>query len=90
MAMVDNVATLHGAAFDHAYMAGQLANHEAAVSLLTMEAKEGKEAELKAFAAKTLPASRSICNLARNVTMKQKEERAAIVPCRVKMLKTRY
>jgi putative membrane protein len=54
--MVDNVAILHGAAFDYAYMAGQLADHEAAVSLFAMGAKEGKEAELKAFAAKTLSA----------------------------------
>ena len=75
-AMADTLATLHGAEFDQAYMAGQLADHEEAVRLFTTEAKQGKDAELKAFATKTLPALQGHMQLARNITTKQKEERA--------------
>jgi putative membrane protein len=74
-AMADKLATLHGAEFDQAYMAGQLADHEEAVRLFTTEAKQGKNAELKAFAAKTLPALQGHLQLARNITTQQKEER---------------
>jgi anaerobic selenocysteine-containing dehydrogenase len=58
---------------DRAYMAGQLADHEQAVSLFTAEAKEGQDAELKAFAAKTLPALQGHLQLARNITTQQGE-----------------
>jgi putative membrane protein len=75
-AVADKLAALHGTEFDHAYVAGQLADHEEAVSLFTREAKEGKDAELKAFAAKTLPTLQEHLQLARNMTMKQKKERA--------------
>ena len=75
-AMADKLATLHGAEFDQAYMAGQLADHEEAVRLFTTQAKQGKDAELKAFAAKILPALQGHLQLARNITTRQKEERA--------------
>jgi putative membrane protein len=74
-AMVDKLAKLQGAEFDQAYMAGQLADHEEAVRLFTTEAKQGKDAELKAFATKTLPALQGHLQSARNITTKQKEER---------------
>ena len=74
--MADKWATLHGAAFDQAYMAGQLADHEEAVRLFTTQAQQGKDAELKAFAAKILPALQGHLQLARNITTQQKEERA--------------
>ena len=74
--MTDTIILTPPTEFDHAYMAGQLADHEEAVSLFTREAKEGKDAELKAFAAKTLPALQEHLQLARHITMKQKEARA--------------
>ena len=75
-AMADNLAKLQGAEFDQAYMAGQLADHEEAVRLFTTQAQQGKDAELKAFAAKILPALQGHLQLARNITTQQKEERA--------------
>jgi putative membrane protein len=75
-AMADTLAKLRGTEFDQAYMAGQVADHEEAVRLFTTEAKQGKDAELKAFAAKTLPALREHLQLARNIITQQKEERA--------------
>ena len=50
------IAGLSGADFDRAYMASQVRAHRDAVSLFRNEAKSGKDAELKSFAAATLPA----------------------------------
>lgn len=47
---------LSGAEFDRAYMASQVRAHRDAVALFRNEAKSGKDAELKSFAAATLPA----------------------------------
>jgi len=46
---------LHGAAFDSAYIKEMKAGHLAAISLFQKEASKGKDADLKAFAEKTLP-----------------------------------
>ena len=50
------LATMSGTDFDRAYMASQVRAHRDAVALFQKEAKSGKDAELKAFAATTLPA----------------------------------
>lgn len=50
------MSELSGADFDRAYMASQVRAHRDAVSLFRNEAKSGKDAELKSFAAATLPA----------------------------------
>lgn len=47
---------MSGTEFDRAYMASQVRAHRDAVSLFKKEAKSGKDAELKSFAANTLPA----------------------------------
>jgi putative membrane protein len=72
-AMADTLATLNGAAFDRAYMTGQVADHEQAVTLFTTVAKEGQDAEVKAFAAKTLPTLQEHLQQARTLAAKQKE-----------------
>lgn len=46
---------LEGAAFDRAYVEDQIRDHEKTIALFEREAKTGKDAELKAFAEKTLP-----------------------------------
>jgi putative membrane protein len=46
---------LEGAAFDRAYVDDQVREHEKTIALFEREAKTGKDAELKAFAEKTLP-----------------------------------
>ena len=50
------MATMTGMDFDRAYMASQVHAHRDAVALFEKEAKSGKDAELKSFAATTLPA----------------------------------
>jgi putative membrane protein len=47
---------LEGAAFDRAYVEDRLRDHEKTIALFEREVKTGKDAELKAFAEKTLPA----------------------------------
>jgi putative membrane protein len=44
-----------GAAFDQAFKAQMVADHKATIALFEQEAKNGKDADLKAFASKTLP-----------------------------------
>lgn len=51
----DALASLSGAAFDKAYAQAALADHQAAVALFESESKSGQDADLKAWAAKTLP-----------------------------------
>jgi putative membrane protein len=46
---------LDGAAFDRAYVDDQVRDHQKTIALFEREAKSGKDAELKAFAEKTLP-----------------------------------
>lgn len=56
---------LEGDAFDRAYAAQMVGDHVKTVSLFEKEAKSGKDAELKAFAAKTLPNLREHLKMAR-------------------------
>jgi len=51
----DRLAKLSGEAFDHAYMQEMVTDHRKAVNAFRMESKSGKDADVKAFAAKTLP-----------------------------------
>ena len=46
---------LSGDAFDRAYMEEMVAGHRKAVNAVRTESKSGKDAEIKAWAAKTLP-----------------------------------
>ena len=47
--------SLHGAAFDSAYIKGQIADHQATIALLQSEIDNGTDPKLKAWAADTLP-----------------------------------
>jgi putative membrane protein len=47
---------VEGAAFDRAYVEDQIRDHEKTIALFEREVKTGQDAELKAFAEKTLPA----------------------------------
>lgn len=53
---VDELAKLEGAEFNEEYIDDQVEAHEDAVDLFKRYAGEGENAELKAWAAKTLPA----------------------------------
>ena len=50
-----NLQAKSGAAFDAAYIKGQIADHKATIALLEREIASGKDAEAKAFANETLP-----------------------------------
>lgn len=52
---VDELAKLEGAEFNEEYIDDQVEAHEDAVDLFKRYAEEGENAELKAWAAKTLP-----------------------------------
>ena len=55
-AMKDRLSKLEGDAFDKAYITEMLTGHQATIALFRREASSGKDAEIKAFASKTLPA----------------------------------
>ncbi len=54
-AKMDKMAKLTGPAFDKAYMADMLADHRKDVAAFRKESTSGKDADVKAFASKTLP-----------------------------------
>jgi putative membrane protein len=52
---ITHLATLNGAAFDKAYAAMMLKDHNEAVALFKGEAAHGQNSDLKSFAGETLP-----------------------------------
>ena len=54
-AAAERLSTFIGAEFDHAYVEQMVKDHTDAVNLFRTEAAGGKDANLKAFAQKTLP-----------------------------------
>ncbi len=52
---IDKLAKLSGADFDKAYIKQMVSDHKTTVSDFQKEAKSGRDAELQAFASKTLP-----------------------------------
>jgi putative membrane protein len=56
MKNVDELSKKTGADFDKAYVDAMIDGHKKALDLMQTEAKDGKDADLKAFAAKTAPA----------------------------------
>jgi len=54
-ALHDRLAKLSGAAFDRAYMQAMLTDHRKDVNEFRVEAKSGKDGDVKGWAAKTLP-----------------------------------
>ncbi len=54
-AMLDKMQGLSGEKFDKAYLKSQVSGHEKMLKLMQMEAKTGKDDDLKGFAAATAP-----------------------------------
>jgi putative membrane protein len=52
---MEKMSGMSGSQFDMAYVKMMIKDHEKAVSMFQKEANNGKDAEAKAFAAKTLP-----------------------------------
>ncbi|MGC4080792.1 MAG: DUF4142 domain-containing protein [Vicinamibacterales bacterium] len=61
------LTNLKGAEFDRAYMARMVDDHEKAVQLFEEESTSGKDAEVKAWAAKTLPTLRTHLSQAKSL-----------------------
>jgi putative membrane protein len=68
----DRLAKLSGPAFDRAYMNMMLADHKKAVAAFKRESANGKDPDVKAFAAKTLP------TLQEHLTMAQTTDKAVV------------
>ena len=64
---MDKFGKMTGTDFDKAYMKHMVSDHKKDVSLFEKESKSGKDPELKAFAAKTLPTLREHLQLAQQV-----------------------
>jgi putative membrane protein len=54
-ALRDRLMKMSGEAFDHAYIVAMVNGHQEAVTAFRTEARTGKDAEIKAWAEKTLP-----------------------------------
>jgi len=53
--MAEKLSGLSGAAFDKAYMEGQVKDHEDTIRLFEKQSKSGKDEDLRGWAGKTLP-----------------------------------
>ncbi len=65
--VANTFAGMAGASFDVAYASLAVTDHEASVALFEEESRGGKDAELKAWASRTLPTLREHLRLAREL-----------------------
>jgi putative membrane protein len=70
--MVSKLSALSGAEFDRKYMEHMVKDHEKDVAAFERESTKGSDADLKAWAAKTLPTLREHLQMARDTQMKVK------------------
>lgn len=68
--MVDRLSKLSGAEFDREYMSEMVKDHTKDVQAFETEAKDGKDADVKAWAAKTVPTLRAHLKMAHDVAGK--------------------
>jgi len=66
-AVQEKFEKLKGPAFDKAYMAHMVTAHQQAVALFERESKGGKDADVKGWAAKTLPTVQEHLKMARSI-----------------------
>jgi putative membrane protein len=66
----DRLSKLNGAAFDRAYIADMVKDHEKDVKEFERESTKGKDPDLKAFATKTLPTLQDHLKMAREAQSK--------------------
>jgi putative membrane protein len=69
-ALHDKLAKQKGAAFDAAYMSEMVSDHNTDVALFQKESKSGKDADTKAWAAKTLPTLQEHQKMAKEIHAK--------------------
>ena len=68
----DRLSKLSGAEFDQAFMQQMVKDHTEAVTLFENQATNGKDAEVKAWAAKTLPTLKEHLQLAQEISDRTK------------------
>ena len=78
----ESLSKVQGSDFDRAFMRHMVMDHEKAVELFSTASREGKDAEIKAFATKTLPTLRSgnrsrFCTQQRESMLRMREEQRA-------------
>jgi len=73
----EQLQALDGAAFDLAYMQGQVAEHQKTTQLLIWEIGSGQDAELQQFAAETLPTVLEHLRVARETVAQLQQDAAA-------------
>jgi putative membrane protein len=66
----ESLQTLTGAEFDKEYLEDMISDHESAMVLFGKQSQSGKDAAIKAFADKTLPALRDHLKMARDLRAK--------------------
>lgn len=66
-AVSDRLSKLHGNAFDHAYMADMVRDHNEDISVFRREAQSGRDPQIKQFAQKTLQVIEQHDKMAREV-----------------------
>jgi len=71
-AMKDRLSKLNGAAFDKAYMDAMVKDHREDVAEFRKESSTGQDADVKAFAAKTLPTLEEHLSLAEQTASSSK------------------
>jgi len=71
-ATMEKLKGLSGADFDKAYVDAMVDDHEDAVDLFKSHGESGKDPELKAFAAKTLPVLQGHWNMIKDIKAKMK------------------
>jgi putative membrane protein len=64
----DRLAKLSGAAFDRAYIQAMVTGHRDMASLVRMESTSGKDPDVKAWAAKTLPTVEEHLKMAQQIS----------------------
>jgi len=69
-ALHDRLSKLSGAEFDKAYMADMVKDHQKDVADFQHEAKMGKDADVKAFASRTLPVLEDHLRMAHDAAVK--------------------
>jgi putative membrane protein len=63
---MDRLSTMNGAAFDKAYMRDMVADHRKDIADFQREANNGKDPDVKAWAAKTLPTLQNHLSMAQD------------------------
>ncbi|MGD0212037.1 MAG: DUF4142 domain-containing protein [Terriglobales bacterium] len=75
----DRLSKLSGDEFDKAYMRDMLQDHKQDVAAFRMESKTGRDADVKSFAAQTLPTIQDHLKEAQNITPKVLQARGTTV-----------